>query len=222
MSSILRSGACVLMLLATASHAQAPEDPAVFAGRLVTAINTKDPERRKELAHPASLRCLNGPDRTFFEETFARQATPAIPPTYRARMQARTPTQPLPFEDKVEYPIRPTHELQIDFETGPHRSKTLMLQAVSDGKQWREVWACPKPEMRRQMLEASEAKARQKEKVKALAAGMAQPLRAQVLALGREGKKIEAIQHYRTASGEDLSVAREVVELLLSPVRPAE
>lgn len=213
-----RHATCALLLLATwtgTGRAQPIEEPTAFAQRLVAAINSADPERRKRLAHPASLPCLNGADRTHFEEIFARQANPAIPPKHRVHVQPIAPTQPLLFEGKLDYPLRPTHQLQIDFETGPNRSRTLVLQVTDDGRQWREVWPCPKPEHRAQMLQAREARARHDAKVRALAAAVAEPLRSRLVGLVREGRKIEAAQQYRSATGEELAVARDVVEALM-------
>lgn len=219
MSKTVQPAVCVLTLFAGLCcniQVQAADDPLEFAARLVTTINSKDAERRKALAHPGSLPCLNGSARTFFEEIFANQATPAIPPNYRSRSKAIPPKQPLIFEDRFDYPARPTHELQIDFETGRYGSKTIVVQVAYDGRQWREVWACPRPETLRQMLAAREARTKHREKVKALAAGMAEPLRGQIVTLARQGRKIDAIQQYRSASGEDLSVAKDVVDLLMS------
>lgn len=219
MSRITQPAVCALILFTAwgcNAQAQGANDPAGFAKHLVAAINTKDAERRKELAHPKSLACLNGNARTFFEEIFANQATPAIPPNYRSHVEAIPVGRPLLFEDKFDYPTRPTHNLKIDFDTGQYSSKTIVVQFAYDGGRWREVWACPKPETLRQMFTAREAKTRQREKVKALAGGTAEPLRAQIVRLALQGRKMDAIQQYRSASGEDLATAKDVVELLMS------
>jgi len=56
--------------------------------------------------------------------------------------------------------------------------------------------------------------AAQDARVKALAAALADPLRAEILALVKAGKKIDAVKHYQAASGEDLTTAKSVVEAL--------
>ena len=213
---------CTLVLLAglgVEARAQPADDAVAFAKPLVTAINTRNAERRTQLAHPASLLCLNGRARLFFEDTSANQGTPPIPSNYRAQVKAIPASQPLLFADRFDYAVRPTHQLQIDFETGQFSGKTLVVQIAHDGRQWREVWPCPKPETLAQMVAAKEARIEHDKKVQALAAGMAAPLRAQILALAQQGQKVEAIRRYQSVSGEDLAVAKDVVERLLAQPR---
>ena len=50
------------------------------------------------------------------------------------------------FAEQFDYPVRPTHLLQIDFATGSNSSTTLLLQVVREGQEWREVVPCPRPE----------------------------------------------------------------------------
>jgi ribosomal protein L7/L12 len=56
--------------------------------------------------------------------------------------------------------------------------------------------------------------AAQDARVKALAEGLRDPLRSEITALVKAGKKIDAIRHYQVASGDDLTTAKGVVEAL--------
>ena len=63
------------------------------------------------------------------------------------------------------------------------------------------------------------ARAQQAERVKALVAAMPPQLRDTVLAQIRAGHTIEAARTYARASGEDLTTATEVVDLLAERAR---
>jgi hypothetical protein len=45
--------------------------------------------------------------------------------------------------------------------------------------------------------------------------GLTDPLRAEIIALAREGRRIDAIKRYRDATGQDLTTAKDVVDLLV-------
>lgn len=198
--------------------AQAP-DPGAFVKELVEAINSKSPDRRKALLHPKALPCASGEAGSFFDEMVARQARRGVPADYKWKITPLSPAEPLMFADKLDYPIRPTHLLQLDFMTGPNRSATMILQLVSDAGQWREVMPCPKPETLAAARAAREARAKHAERVQALAASASLELKATVIRLFREGRRIEAFKHYVSVSGEDLATAKDVVEFLAGHTR---
>ena len=55
---------------------------------------------------------------------------------------------------------------------------------------------------------------RRPKRAKDLAAALQEPLRGEISALVKAGEKIDAIKHYQAASGEDLTIAKSVVEVL--------
>jgi hypothetical protein len=208
---------CALVLLAAAAEsarAQGTDQAAAFVRGLVEAINSRSPDRRKALLHPKSVSCAGVESGSFYEEIVTRQARRGVPANYTWKMTQVPPQQPPMFEDKFDYPIRPTHLLQLDFETGPSRSTTMVLQLVYETNQWREVIGCPKPETIAAARAARQARAKRAERVRTLVAGTSPRLRDTVVKLFKEGRRVEAFKHYSSVSGEDLATAREVVELL--------
>ena len=135
----------VLLALSGQAAAQTTDDAGAFVTALVEAINGKSPERRKALLHPKSIPCMAGDAAPFFDQILARQLREPVPANPRWSVRALPPDQPLMFADKFDYPLRPTHTLQIDFEQGPARGRTFLLQVVRDGNTWREILPCPKP-----------------------------------------------------------------------------
>jgi hypothetical protein len=204
----------LLAVAADNAPAQAADQADAFVQTLVGAINSKSVDRRKALLHPKTLPCASGESGSFYDEIFARQARRTVPADYKWTITPVPPDQPPMFADKFEYPVRPTHLLQLDFETGPSSSTTMVVQIVYDANQWRQVAACPKPETIAAARAATQARAKQEERVRALVAGTAPELSVAVVKLFRDGRRVEAFKHYASASGEDLATAKAVVEQL--------
>jgi hypothetical protein len=115
-----------------------------FVTQLVDAINSRVVERRKALLHTRSLACQTSGQNAAIVEGFVRQANQPIPAGYRWRMKPIPLDQPTLLSDRYEYPVVPTHLLEIDFASGPHSSTSLIVQIARDRGDWREVAACPR------------------------------------------------------------------------------
>lgn len=205
-----------LVAVPLAASADSPDRPLDFAPRLVAAINGKNLERRMALLHPKSLACLTRETRPFIEDSLGRQFRHSIPAGHQSAVETVAADFQLTVADGVEFPLRPTHALHIDWETAPFKSVTIIaLVAYAEGG-WREVLPCIKPEKAAELQAAREARRKQDERVKSLAANMPPALRANISRLVAEGRKIDAIKEYQSATGEDLSTARSVVELVTS------
>ena len=209
----LISAMALLAIGLTAPIGAADQDRA-FVERLVEAINGKNLDKRRALLAPASRPCASGQFESFYAKTIGRQARHTIPTGYRWKIAAIAPDQPPLFADKLEYPVRPTHLLQLDFATGPNSSTTLIVQIANEGGRWYEIAPCPKPEALVAAEAAEVERARQAEKARALASQTSPELKAEVVKLFKEGRRLDAIKRYAEVSGEDTATARRVVELL--------
>jgi len=217
---ILVVGACLLLAgIGGNAWSQTTGEAGAFVKNLVDAINSKNLDRRKALVHPKSLVCATAEPGSFYYSMATRQARDTVPAGYKWKITPVQPDQPPLFADKFDYPVRPTHLLQLDFETGANRSKTMILQIVHDGTKWHEVIACPKPETVAAARAAGQAKAERAKRAQMLVAEIAPQLKEEVLGLLKQGRRIDAIKQYQSASGEDLTTAVEVVELLTSRAR---
>ncbi len=217
---VLVVGACLLLAgIAGNAWSQSTGEAGAFVKNLVEAINSKSLDRRKALVHPKSLVCATTEPSSFYHSMATRQARDSVPAGYKWKITPVQPGQPPLFADKFDYPVRPTHLLQLDFETGANRSKTMILQIVRDGTKWHEVIACPKPETVAAARAAGQARAERTKRAQMLVAKIAPQLKESVMALLRQGRRIDAIKQYQSASGEDLTTAVEVIELLKSQGR---
>lgn len=221
MARLARQIPYVLLLLAMPGDQARSQEAGqtAFVQKLVEAINSKSIERRQGLLHPRSLPCATGKTPSFYSEMATRQARQTVPANYSWKITSVPPDRDPLFADKLDYPIRPTHLLQLEFPTGPTSSTALVLQIVYDAGEWREVTACPKPETIAAAKVAEEARAEQAKKVDALLAKISPELRLAVVKLLKEGRRVEAIKHYANRSGEDLSTAKDVVERLAAQQR---
>lgn len=208
-------GLMLAVVLGGTAAAQ-PADPAAqaFVAQVVDAINRDDAPSRRALMHPDALRC----ERAVAESGWAPKRGP-IPAGYRWRIEPAPAGSRGLFADRFDYPVVPTHQLHIDYETAPNRSTSALLQLVRDRGQWREVTGCPKPQTVEAARQVAPLRAQQAERIAQIAAGLAPALRVEVLKLVADGRKIDAIMQVRQATGEDLTVAKGVVDRLSEPRR---
>lgn len=199
-------------------HAQggSSNQPEAFAKLFVDATNSKSAERRLALFHPKSKACITAQTQPYYDWIVSRQLKHVIPAAkYKVEATPLSGKQPLPSDGKSEYPLRPSHQLQIDFDTGPYSSTSIVLFIVRDGARWYEVLPCPSPDAIAGIRAIEAKRAEQERKVESLIARLADPLRAEIISLARQGRRIDAIKKYRDATGEDLTTAKDVVDSLV-------
>lgn len=210
----IAAGALVALLLALpAAAARAQSDADAFVKTLVDAINSKESAQRRALLHTDSLNCATPGKDLLLDEQFARQARFPIPGTVAWRLTAAPPGRPM-FGDRFDYPVRPTHLMQLDVKGENNETMYVVLQLARQKGVWREVVGCPKPETAAAATRVALARAEGQEKVNLLLKTMAPQLKADVLALLKSGRKADAIGAYRDVSGVDLATATSVVEAL--------
>jgi len=220
-NSSLRVTCQFILLLGTTGlvQAQNAEQERVFAASLVDAINSKSVERRKALMHPKALVCQHHNGDSMTDEMIKRQTRYAVPADYKWRV-TKFPAGEMPFfADKFDYPVRPTHRLQIDFTAARDKNTMILLQLVYDGNRFQEITGCPKPETIEAAGMAKQERERRATKVAELVATIAPELKQTVVNLYRDGRRVEAIKHYAKASGEELVIAKDVVEQLAEQPR---
>lgn len=204
-----------LAALALGAAAQTA-DPAAeaFVRQLVQTINRGDPASRRALMHPAALRC----ERLLAESPWAPQRQ-AIPVGHRWRIEPAPAASQGLFAERFDYPVVPTHHLHIDYTAAPNRTHSLVLQLVHADGRWHEVTGCPKESTMEEARRAAPQRAQQDERITRVAAQLQPALKAEVRRLVAEGRKIDAIMSLRQATGEDLAVAKGVVERMTEPGR---
>ncbi|HEX9878909.1 MAG TPA: hypothetical protein VGB25_01800 [Candidatus Binatia bacterium] len=186
-----------------------------FVSEYVEAVNAKDRERLMGLIHPEYRACMTEDNQDYFDDYFSRELNEVIPSGYRiVGVKSIGPDEPLLMPDALSYPVKPSHWIQIDFPTGPYSSKRVLRQIVKFDDRWLMVVPCPKGETVQKYREAKKAKEKAKERAMTLLGKMEEPLRGELLSMFNEGRKINAWKRYSAATGESLSMAKEVLSLL--------
>src|SRR5690349_13653014 len=124
--------------LAAGDRANQPLD---FAPHLVAAINGKKLEPRKALLHPKTLACVTPVSKPLIDESLSDQFRFNIPKDYQARAEAIPADRPLAGGEGMVLPVRPTHQVLLEWQAGPTHV-TFGTQIVYADGTWREVWPC--------------------------------------------------------------------------------
>lgn len=190
-----------------------------FAADYVAAVNSKDAARLRRLVHPASLACITDLNRDFFDEMFARDTRRSLAGPYRVvEVTALTSdAAPLLPPDLGAYPVAPTHRIQIDVQTGRTSSVTVIRELRVQDAAWLMVVPCPTAKGLEAFRATKRTTAERQDRAAVLVADLREPLRSELMGLIAEGRRVEAMKRYSSASGEDLAMARRVVDLLAPP-----
>lgn len=210
-------GFCTVSAVSTAQPQDDPQHPEVLAKRLVRVIGNKDSSGRLALIHPLTRACMSSRNHAYFDWVFKKQASLAISSDYKVTVTS-TGTLPtvIPADGHSDYPVRPTHQLQIDFVRNQYDSTSIILYASLEAGQWREVLPCPRDDVVRRAQERSVEERGRQETATKLTGELPGALRAELDSLLAQGRKVEAIRRYAAATGSDISVSKDVIEHLLS------
>jgi hypothetical protein len=194
--------------------------PKTVGRTFVAAVRSGNIERRLAMLHPRTRSCMASETDPYFAWIFSRQMKYVIE---EGKVAVRA--QPLAESwqpGMADYPVRPTHAVQVEFETRPGSSTTVVLLVVEEGGRWYEILPCPTTEAVAQMKKAAEERAAQEDQALRAAADLSADRKREIAALLKAGRRVEAIQK-AGAAGYDLAVARRLIDLLetRAGLRPA-
>lgn len=224
-----RGATAIILLLAAGSAAgrTAPRsDPDAgaqqFAKAYVSALRSHDPARLQALQHPASRACLNDQTRAYFDWGIANEfKTGAMlsGPYTITRFGPIGGESVLGFlpRDSFAYPVKPTHQIQIDFESRDNQGILLVRELARENGRWFMVDPCPNAAGLKFFAEQKALGDRQRTESLRLLAAMPAPLRQELTGVLAQGRFIDAAHRYQAATGADLTTAVGVVEQLRDP-----
>lgn len=214
-SRIGMAAAAAIALNAVAQSPSALPDPRTFGPELVHAIRSGHGESRLRVVHAISRRCITTSTQAYYDWWFGKQrrVVGSGRPTVKVeRFDALSAS--LPTDGRSDYPIAPTHRLQIDFADGSQQTSGLIAYLAPEGAQWREVLPCPRGEVVERARQRDVEDQEQAQRVRSRLLEMSPVLQRELRALLSEGRKVDAIRRYSVATGQDLSTAKAVVESL--------
>ncbi|MEP6938031.1 MAG: hypothetical protein ABI871_08170 [Chthoniobacterales bacterium] len=110
-----------------------------FLAAYISAVNSRNIAKLAELAHPKCLVVVTPQNKDFYDYWFTKETRRNIPPDCKLTVTVIPADGALPFENIVSYPIRPTHQIQLDFDYAPNKSVSVIRQLVHEGDKWYEV-----------------------------------------------------------------------------------
>jgi hypothetical protein len=118
---------CVAAGIACAQSPGNGRSPENFAPALVEAIRTGGGEMRLAVIHSESKRCITPATQPYFDWIFRGQARTAGPGRLAVSAQLLDAVATaLSTDGRSDYPVKPSHRLQIDFSEGPYKGSTLI------------------------------------------------------------------------------------------------
>jgi hypothetical protein len=222
LARIIGASAAVMLALQAAGSASAQTADASqqkFAKAFVAAIRSHDSAKVQALEHPASRACVNDETRAYFDwgvanelETGGRTSGP-----YRVTRFGPADGQGLLGflpAGAFSYPVKPTHEIQIDTQTGEHGQILLVRELAKANGRWFVVDPCPNAAGLKFFAEQKALGDRQQAESLRLLAAMPETLRQELAGLLAQGQVIDATHRYEAATGADLTTAVGVVQQL--------
>lgn len=99
------------------------------------AINTKDSALQQALIHPRSLENTWADQKAYIGETLSRDFRYTLPPDATVRM-APLDGPDLPFYTMVDWPVTPTHSMEITFTDGQNKTTNIIRFIAVDQGRW--------------------------------------------------------------------------------------
>ena len=208
---------CLVAAAVLAHQVEAqPATPEHLAESLVAAERAHDSRQRLALLHPSSRACHTPQTQAYFDWIYSRRAKLVAAGARKPRVSvAPLDGVSRPNAEGSEYPIRPTHQLTIDLSPTAEKHVSLVVLAVRQGGRWVEVLPCPRRDTVLAAAASDTARRERESDLRQRLAALREPLRAKLVALARDGRRIDAIHEYRAATGVDLATAKDVIDALV-------
>ncbi|HKR26017.1 MAG TPA: hypothetical protein VJS11_01135 [Acidobacteriaceae bacterium] len=190
------------------SYTHVPPDVKAFAAQYVAAWNAKDMGRLVSLNLPESRACITPATKPVYEQSMRAQWHDPITPDYTLMLMPVNEGNLKAFVQDLHFPVKPERELHIDWQyPGTMDSGQAVVYLVRQNGRWMGDFPC----MTAKAIRDFNDDAADREKYKAMAAGIKEPLRGELLAMLQKHQSGEAAERYKTATGCDMGTAMRVI-----------
>lgn len=209
-SSAQSSGMSPEELKRMESYTHVPPDVKAFAADYVAAYNSKDPERVLALNVPEWRACITPANKDVYDVLLRARRDP-ITADYMLMLMPVNEGNLKAFAQDTYFPVKPERELHIDWQyPNTVDSGQVVLYLVHQNGRWNTDSPCMTAKSIRDFRDG----AADREKYKAMAAKVKEPLRGELLAMLERHQAGEAEQRYKAATGCDMKTAVLVVNAL--------
>lgn len=190
-----------------------------LVSRYVAANNAQDASAMNALLHPKSLACVTPENRDFYDRAVAVSMRQFIPADYHFTDTPVGEKDTLPLDGYETFPIRPTHEIQVEYSGGPEESGTVIFWLIAENGRWYKDDPCINAVIIKHFHDdLPNIKAREQAN-KTLVAQIPQPLLSELTSLLKEGRSATASKRYAQATGKDNDTSLAVIDELAYQLR---
>jgi hypothetical protein len=222
MKSVLLLGLCFIevtfaaTLNVRAQDTSVPPDVKAFAAQYVAAFNAKDKIRLEALYLPESRACITPANHDVYDDILSLDMRDRIPPKYQLSFTAVNESNLKAAATLTTFAVRPERELHIDYQyPGTNDGGQSFLALVRRNGRWMIDFPC----MTTEAIQDFRDNAADRQRYRALAAAIKEPLRSQLLAMVRAHQDGEAATRYQKIAGGDMNTAMLVINGLKDQLR---
>jgi len=190
-----------------------PPDIQAFVKQYVAAFNAKDLARLYALNYSKSGACITPATKDFYEGSLAMQMRDSIPANYTVTVLAVNEGNLKAIESFGRFPVKPARELHIDYQQGED-SGTVIVYLVKENGRWTDDFPCASEQSIKEFRDDAPENARLLAHYKAIADGIKEPLRSELVKMLRAHETGRATDRYHEASGQDMKTSMLVINAL--------
>jgi hypothetical protein len=202
-------------LVPLATHAQFPDqlpipaDVKAFATQYIAAINAKDSAKLWSYLTPETRACVTPQNKDVYDALFAIQLDDKIPLDYRLMFTAVNESNAKAMADRQYFPVKPEHQLQIDYQFGNDVTGLVLWIVHQNGRVYAD-----QPCATEKFIKEYRDDAPQRAHYKEVAAQIQDPLRSELPKFIADHDRSSAISKYHDATGADMGTSMQVINAL--------
>ncbi len=192
-----------------------------YFDKYVEAVNSSNQSAFEKLLHPSFFSCLNDANQTFFADRFKKDLERHIPEEHKLNLEAMEPGA---IQREVRgaeafglpYTVPPTHTMTIDYNKSEYSFVTIQRKLSLQDGTFYEVTSCPSAEILERHAQLKIKKEKRRLEALKLFEELKQnnSLYEKLSDLMHKGQKIQAYKLYSAETGQDIAMAKEVLELV--------
>jgi hypothetical protein len=213
--SALQSLCCILLIIAFATSANAqdqvvPEEVRAFATRYVAAINARDASQILAMYNSKSLACITPQNQDFYDSVIPIHSSDHVPADYTIALLPVNEGNLKALSASFRFPVNPMKELHINYQQGEEGGMVIIWLIQENGR-WVGDFPCATETALKQYRDGAPKRKAAEAHYKALADGIKQPLRGELIAMLRDHRKPSAVNRYHESSGQDFQTSMYVI-----------
>ncbi|MGC2636402.1 MAG: hypothetical protein WA294_04440 [Acidobacteriaceae bacterium] len=192
-------------------YTHVPADVKAFAADYVAAWNAKDEGRLAGLMAPQSRACITAETRPVYDQIARTEMRDEVAPGYLLSLMPVNEGNLRAMGQEGYFLVKPERELHIDYSyPNTNDGGQLVLYLVHEDGRWMSDFPCMTAAGIRDFKDA----AADRERYKAMAAAIKEPLRSELAGMLSKHQTGEAEERYKAATGCDMKTAVLVINAL--------